>query len=406
MSITLQIPRPHEAQQLIIDESKRFNVVACGRRFGKTKLGINRIVTPKNLAGKVGWFAPSYKTLYQAWVEVVEALRPITKRKNEQLKRIELVTGGLVEFWSLDKPDIARGRDYDCIIVDEAAMVKNLIDAWNNVLRPTLADRIGGAWLLSTPKGKNGYYTMFNWGQDGGRDNWGSWSMSTHKNPYIDNSEIELMGQEMPERVYNQEILAVFTDNESTVFRNISANLTPCELHPSGFWWDGEDHTGETIVAGVDWARSVDYTAVSIGSVEAQKEIALFRVNTIDFVYQRQRLMELGERFGVDRWLVESNSIGEPNLQELTHAGLPVEGFATTAQSKPPLIENLVLSLEKEEFQFLDVPIATAELGAYEVKISPTTNRATYSAPSGQHDDTVVARALMRRAAQSTSFFW
>ena len=70
-------------------------------------------------------------------------------------------------------------------------------------------------------------------------------------------------------------------------------------------------------------------------------------------------------------------------------------GFETTASSKPPLIENLALAFEREEFQFQDDPIWTAELEAYERKVSVSTGRSQYGAPEGMHDDTVIARALM-----------
>jgi len=91
--------------------------------------------------------------------------------------------------------------------------------------------------------------------------------------------------------------------------------------------------------------------------------------------------------------------MGEPIIEQLQYDGLPVEGFQTTASSKPPLIENLALTLEREEWQFLSIPIATAELEAYERKVSQITGRSQYGAPEGLHDDTVIARALMRRAA-------
>lgn len=95
--------------------------------------------------------------------------------------------------------------------------------------------------------------------------------------------------------------------------------------------------------------------------------------------------------------LAESNAMGEPNIEALQQGGLSVEGFATTATTKPPLIENLVLVLEREEMQFLDDRIARSEMEAYEVKISAT-GRPQYNAPAGVHDDTVIARALMARA--------
>jgi hypothetical protein len=93
--------------------------------------------------------------------------------------------------------------------------------------------------------------------------------------------------------------------------------------------------------------------------------------------------------------LAESNSMGEPIIEQLQADGLPVKGFETTGTSKPPLIENLALTIERAEWKFQPDPIWTAELEAYERKVSPNTGRSTYSAPEGVHDDTVMARALM-----------
>ena len=97
--------------------------------------------------------------------------------------------------------------------------------------------------------------------------------------------------------------------------------------------------------------------------------------------------------------LAENNAMGEPIIEQLHREGLPqVRPFQTTAASKPPLIENLALSLEREEWKFISEPIWTAELQAYERKVSPTTGRSQYSAPDGMHDDTVISRALMVQA--------
>ena len=74
--------------------------------------------------------------------------------------------------------------------------------------------------------------------------------------------------------------------------------------------------------------------------------------------------------------------------------GLPISGFWTTGSSKPPLIENLVRVVEKQEYTFLPHAIAQAEMEAYEIKINPQTNRPSYSAPDGVNDDTVIARGL------------
>ncbi|NBR79726.1 MAG: hypothetical protein EBT71_06800, partial [Alphaproteobacteria bacterium] len=118
----------------------------------------------------------------------------------------------------------------------------------------------------------------------------------------------------------------------------------------------------------------------------------------IEWAFQRARLKTIIERHGCIAVMVETNSIGGPNLEALQREGLPVRGFETTGTSKPPLIQSLALALERVELQWLPDPVGRTELLAYESRRNATTGRISYSAPSGGHDDTVMARALALNA--------
>ena len=144
----------------------RFNVAACGRRFGKTVLGQDLLADVTLEGYPVAWFSPTYKMLVDVWRETVNALGPYATRRSAQEHRLELATGGILDMWSLDNPDAARGRKYARVVIDEAAMIPALMDAWQYVIRPTLVDYEGDAWFLSTPKGRNGFWQMYQWGQD------------------------------------------------------------------------------------------------------------------------------------------------------------------------------------------------------------------------------------------------
>ena len=123
--------------------------------------------------------------LEDVWRELLNTLYPITVGKSEQQHRIEAIGGGLLDCWSLDAADSARGRKYGLIIVDEAAMVANLTNIWNMILRPMLVDMKGSAWFLSTPKGRNGFYNLHVLGRDPDQEEWKSWSFPTSANPFI-----------------------------------------------------------------------------------------------------------------------------------------------------------------------------------------------------------------------------
>jgi hypothetical protein len=218
---------------------------------------------------------------------------------------------------------------------------------------------------------------------------WDAWHFTSYDNPHLSEDALAEITADMTDSAYRQEIMAEFLEGEGAVFRNISACMSaPLNTTP-------KDHEGHKLVAGVDWAKQNDFTAISIGCLDCRQEVARDRFNKIDFHFQRQRLKALCEKWHVNFGLVETNSIGEPNLEELQRDGLPFRGFETTAKSKSPLIENLALTLEKEEWQFQEDQIWTGELEAYERSVSKNTGRSTYSAPEGMHDDTVIARALM-----------
>jgi len=388
-TLTLTLPKHHDGQQTVAEQARRFNAVACGRRWGKTTFGIDRCVTPDVLRLPVGWFSPTYKMLTEVWREAVRILKPVVVRISASEHRIENVAGGVLEFWSLDNPDSARGRKYRRIVVDEAAMVPDLMDAWQYVLRPTLVDYSGDAYFLSTPKGRGGFWQMFQWGQDPAVSEWASWQMPSSVNPRLKQSELDAMRETMPERVYQQEIDAVFLEDGGSVYRNIAACLhASLDATP-------EQHAGHHVVIGADWAREADFTCFSVGCVTCRQEVARDRFNQVDYHVQTQRLQALAERWKPAAILSEQNSIGLPVLEMLQRMGLPVIGFNTTAQTKPPLIENMALAFERGEWQFQADPVWTAELEAYERTVSPTTGRSSYSAPSGGHDDTVISRALM-----------
>lgn len=389
--IEIEVPALHPAQQTIVDESRRFNVLACGRRFGKSLLGIQLDLYVALEGYPVAWFSPTYKMLAEIWRDMSNIVAPITKRKDAQGHRLELVTGGVIDMWSLDAADSVRGRKYKRVVVDEAAMVPEFQNAWEAVITPTLMDYQGDGYWLSTPRGMNYFKQGFDNGLDPLKPEWASWHYPSSANPHMPASEIEFQRQSLPELTFKQEYLAEFLQSEGAVFRNINPNLTAQPSEPAA-------HKGHRVVSGLDWAQKHDFTAHSIGCADCKVELELDRFNKIEWAFQRQKVKNAIEKWGIKEVMAEENSIGSPNIEALQKEGLPVKGFQTTAQSKAPLIQSLALAFERNEFSWLNIPVATAELIAYESKVSAITGRISYSAPEGMNDDTVIARALMNHA--------
>jgi hypothetical protein len=291
-----------------------------------------------------------------------------------------------------------RSRKYKLAIIDEAAAAPNLKNAWEQAIRPTLADLEGSAWFLSTPKGLNHFHDLYARGLKPDSD-WKSWQMPSATNPYLPPAEIEAARRELPRLVFEQEFLARFIQADGSVMRNVDANLTAPPTSP-------REHIGHLVCAGVDWGRAHDFTAISVLCVHCRAEVALDRWNRVDWAFQRGRILQLCELWNVKYCRVESNSIGGPNLEALQDAapkGMLFSGFETSGKSKKPLIEALGLALERQTVQWLPDQIARHELLAYEANVTEAGN-ITYGAPPGGYDDTVICRALALKAARPYLF--
>lgn len=396
MELTVTLPKPHGKQlQILASEAKR-KIICAGRRGGKTELVASLKAVPHFLnGGRVLYGAPIAAQTDVFWETINERLYPLIKAgfiyRNKTERYLEWQTGrnGRIRAKTAYDADTWRGDWGDLLIYDEYAFMNP--DAWEVVGAPMLLDNDGEAWFISTPNRKNHFFALYTRGLNEDNGRWESFHFTSYDNPHLSKTALEEITFDMTEDMIRQEIMAQFLDNEGAVFRNIAACHLAEHTRP-------ELHNDHFVVAGIDWGKKQDYTVISIGCRDCMSELALTRFNKIDYTYQRQRLVEDWNKWGVTWGIGEANSIGEPNLESLREGGLTIDGFQTTGTSKPQLIENLVLVLEREEIQFLNEPIARAEMEAYEVKISETTGRASYNAPAGVHDDTVIARALMAKA--------
>lgn len=308
-------------------------------------------------------------------------LAPVTERRSEVEKQLRLIGGGILDMWSLDNPDAIRGRKYARFIVNEAAFIPDLMADWNMVIRPTLIDLRGDAYFSGTPKGLNGFWQLYS--QTG--EDWAHWQMSSYENPHIPANELDALKTTMTERAFQQEIIAQFLEDGGGVFRHVQASATAT----------GRDmgEPGKQYVIGADWGRSNDATVFCVIDVEACACVYMDRMVDTDFASQRLRLIALAERFNNAAVLVEINSIGQPQLEELQRMGLSVQGFTTTNASKAQIIDALALGYEQDRITTIDDPVLISELMAYQSERLPS-GLLRYGAPEGMHDDTVIALAL------------
>jgi len=386
---TLRLPRPHRAQRQILADSHRYRVVACGRRFGKTELGKQAIIR-RALVGQVCWWvAPTYLMASDVWRALKVTLAPIPNvAVNAAEHRITLPNGGEIAVRSAHTPDTLRGAGLDFVVLDEAAFLEPV--TWPEVIRPMLLERRGGALFLSTPYGRNWFWGVYSLGLDPTQPEWKSYQFPSTANPRISAADLDTIRRTTPERSFRMEYLAEFLEDAGAVFRGV----TEAASAPYNAVVRGEDR----VVAGIDWGREHDYTAVAILNASNGQLLALDRFTEVGWSLQRGRVAALFAQWNVQSAWAEANSIGAPNIEALQAEGLPVYPFTTTARSKPALIEALALALERRELAILPDPVLLHELHSYTLERLPS-GGFRYSAPSGGHDDTVIALALAWYAA-------
>ena len=204
----VKLPQLHEGQTDVAMSNARFKVLAAGRRWGKTRLGVWLCLEQAWKGGRSWWIAPTYSMALEGWKD----LRNIGIEHGTIIKESEktIITplGGMVSIKSADNPDRLRGAGLDFVVLDECAFMKE--NTWAEVVRPTLTERQGGALFISTPKGYNWFEKLYHEAEN--REDWARWQIPTSSNPYVPKSELEIAKKEIGSYLYSQEYLAEFVE--------------------------------------------------------------------------------------------------------------------------------------------------------------------------------------------------
>lgn len=209
---------PREFQAVLHNELKRFNVLVCHRRFGKTVFSINEMIDQglrsphKN--PQYAYVAPTYGQAKRVAWEMLKQYTdkfPGIKTNEAELKMTMARpwNGDKVTFMLLgaEKFDSHRGIYLDGAILDEYADCDPQI--WSKVIRPTLSDRLGWSIFIGTPKGENHFYKIYQDAQS--QDDWHTAIYRASETGIIPQSELDAARRTMSEEEYLQEFECDFT---------------------------------------------------------------------------------------------------------------------------------------------------------------------------------------------------
>lgn len=384
---------PHEGGQLdVMRDTRRFRVLAAGRRWGKTKLAAHEVIEaalakPNSV---VWWVANTYRNVARGYKEVVRQLPPSLLKKaapayTSNTLYLQFANGSVIEFYSGGSPDALAGEGVDFMVVDEGALIPD--NVWNQMLRPTLMDTGGRALVISTPRGHNWFWKLHQLGLKN-QPGYSAYHFPQTSNPYVPLAETEAVKAELPVLIFRQEIMAEFVAAGASIFgvglEQRGAVVSELAL-PEGY-----------VVMGVDLAKYNDFTVLSASRARDRMPVLHERFNDMTWPAQRRRIKAAAETLRAEPLvrgltiLMDTTGVGDVVYDDLIEEDLDVIPQTFSNQWKDASVRLLAADLEQGNAHILEQQLP--EFSSYAMSMTPA-GRYKYEAATG-HDDEVSAKLL------------
>lgn len=230
-----QINRPQIALINAINNPKyRFVCAALARRLGKTYIA--------NVVGQLVTLVPGCNVLimspnynlssisFEIQRKLIKSFDLEVEKDNLKDRVIETSNGSTIRMGSLSTVDSCVGRSYDLIIFDEAALGADAKEAFNVSLRPTLDKPNSKAIFISTPRGKNNWFSeFFQRGFSSDFPEWCSITADYRENDRMKESDVQEAKRSMSKAEFEQEYMASFTMFEGQIFSVLDPQKVPFE---------------------------------------------------------------------------------------------------------------------------------------------------------------------------------
>ena len=207
-------------QQKVWNDPVRFQVIAAGRRTGKSRLAAWKLIIEGLAAtkGSVFYVAPTQGQARDImWDMLLELGNPVIASSHVNNLQIKLVNGATIALKGADRPETMRGVSLKFLVMDEYADMKP--EVWEQILRPALADQKGSAMFIGMPMGRNHFYDLYTYACVSDDDTFAGYHFTSYDNPLLDNAEIEAAKKSMSTFSFRQEFMASFEAQGSELFK-------------------------------------------------------------------------------------------------------------------------------------------------------------------------------------------
>jgi hypothetical protein len=376
---------PHQLQ--VLADQTRFKALVWHRRARKTSTLIEKIkLEAHNVRNKIYWIVFPTKTQAKEaiWKDPNMLFRIIPpyliERQNEIELTLYLKCGSIIILKGADEPDSLRGNDPYGIGFDEFDTMK--YEAWQ-VLEPVIRANGGWAWFIGTFKGKTNLWSLVQKGREGLAE-WKSWVLKASESKVIPDDQLAELRKSMSAAYYNQEMECEPLEGEGAVFRGVRAIATAIPHQPL---------KGHYYVMGVDLAKYTDFTVITVYDRQTNQQVYQDRFQTIEWPFQKKRIKSISDHYNQALVILDSTGLGDPIYDDLARAGVPIEGFKFTQQTKKDLVEKLSIYIEQKRIRILPIEETLTEFDNFVYEMGPT-GQMRYGALPGFHDDIVISHGL------------
>lgn len=222
--------KPRDWQGKVHRLRKRWNVLVCHRRAGKTNLALSELLKCAITTKESRWayIAPTYKQAKTiAWDILKHYSRVIPGVTfNESELRADFPNGARITLYGADNPDSLRGIALWGVVFDEYSQQPSNI--FSEIIRPALSDHQGWAIWIGTPKGQNSFWELYEYAKS--QEDWFTLILKASESGIISADELEDAKRTMTSDEYEQEYECSFTAAiKGAIY---AAELS--ELHTSG----------------------------------------------------------------------------------------------------------------------------------------------------------------------------
>lgn len=253
-------------QAEILRASERYLVLVAGRRFGKTVLAIAWLISEllARPAGALGYYVLPFRHQAKAvaWDELKRATAALRVGKpNETELSVQLRGERRIVLKGADDPESLEGVGLSAAVLDEFARMK--LSAWQNSLRPALADHAGRVLFIGKPRGFNHLREFYLRGTGPTkRDGWRSWQFRTIDGGFVSAEDIEEARRDLPPKIFRQEFEASFETLAGRVYEEFLLKPPPDGHVLSQF---DAPAMFDRVAIGIDWGFTNPFAAIAVG---------------------------------------------------------------------------------------------------------------------------------------------